>query len=140
MASRRAILEALDLELKDDPRTPAEPHERRRGSRRNAPGSASSANAGIVLSPRVSFVLWRKVETHNATHRKRSQRASWGALAAVWRRGAGAFSRSHRPSQNRSSWAMARVNAYLHLLSTGRPKNPRYVQDNDLLPSGHPAL
>jgi HK97 family phage prohead protease len=33
---------------------------------------------------------------------------------------------------------MARVNAYLYLLRNGRPENPAYVTDNDLLPSGHP--
>jgi hypothetical protein len=33
---------------------------------------------------------------------------------------------------------MARVNAFLRLLSSGRPANPNYKQDNDLLPSGHP--
>ena len=59
-------------------------------------------------------------------------------LKAVWRRGAGAFSTSHRPGQSRSSWAMARVNAFLYLVKNGRPSNPNYVQDNDLLPSGHP--
>ena len=28
---------------------------------------------------------------------------------------------------------MARVNAFIRLAKTGKPKNPRYVQDNDLL-------
>jgi hypothetical protein len=33
---------------------------------------------------------------------------------------------------------MARVNAYLHLLRSGRPKNPKYTTDYDLLPTKHP--
>ena len=33
---------------------------------------------------------------------------------------------------------MARVNAYLKLLKSGRPSNPNYKQDNDLLPKAHP--
>jgi hypothetical protein len=33
---------------------------------------------------------------------------------------------------------MARVNAFLRLLSSGRPANPNYKQDNDLLPKAHP--
>jgi hypothetical protein len=33
---------------------------------------------------------------------------------------------------------MARVNAYLKLLKSGRPSNPNYKQDNDLLPRTHP--
>lgn len=32
---------------------------------------------------------------------------------------------------------MARVNAFLHLLRTGSPKNSKYVTDNDLLPAAH---
>ena len=59
-------------------------------------------------------------------------------MKAVYRRGAGAFSTSHRPDQNRNSWAMARVNAFLHLVKTGKPKNSKYTTDNDLLPKMHP--
>lgn len=33
---------------------------------------------------------------------------------------------------------MARVNAFLFLLRRGRPQNPKYITDNDLLPKGHP--
>ena len=59
-------------------------------------------------------------------------------LKAVYRRGAGAFSTSHRPGMSRGGWAMARVNAFLKLVRSGKPSNPKYIQDNDLLPSGHP--
>jgi hypothetical protein len=33
---------------------------------------------------------------------------------------------------------MARVNAFLYLARTGRPQNPAYVGDNDLLDADHP--
>lgn len=33
---------------------------------------------------------------------------------------------------------MARVNAYLYLLRRGRPENPKYTTDYDLLPKDHP--
>jgi hypothetical protein len=59
-------------------------------------------------------------------------------LKAVYRRGAGAFSSSHRPDQNRNSWAMGRVNAYLRLVKSGKPDNAKYTTDNDLLPKSHP--
>ena len=59
-------------------------------------------------------------------------------LKAVYRRGAGAYSTSHAPKMSRHGWAMARVNAFLSLLRTGKPSNPNYTQDNDLLPKGHP--
>ena len=59
-------------------------------------------------------------------------------LKAVYRRGSGAFSSSHRPGKTRDQWAMARVNAFLKLLRSGSPANPNYKQDNDLLPKAHP--
>ena len=67
----------------------------------------------------------------------KGSRATLGALKSVWRRGAGAFSSTHRPGMSRQQWAMGRVNAYLHLLSTGKPKNAKYTTDNDLLPKEH---
>jgi hypothetical protein len=39
---------------------------------------------------------------------------------------------------SRHGWAIARVKAFLYLLRNGKPSNPNYKQDNDLLPSGHP--
>jgi hypothetical protein len=38
----------------------------------------------------------------------------------------------------RNGWAMARVNAYLKLLKSGKPANSAYKSDNDLLPAKHP--
>jgi hypothetical protein len=38
---------------------------------------------------------------------------------------------------SRQQWAMGRVNAFLKLVSSGKPKNPKYVTDNDLLPKKH---
>jgi len=38
----------------------------------------------------------------------------------------------------RQQWAMARVNAFLYLAEKGKPKNSKYVGDNDLLHSEHP--
>jgi hypothetical protein len=65
-------------------------------------------------------------------------RTTMGQLKAVYRRGAGAYSTSHRPGVSRGAWAMARVNAYLYLLQNGRPKDSKYITDNDLLPKEHP--
>jgi HK97 family phage prohead protease len=65
-------------------------------------------------------------------------RTTLGQLKAVYRRGSGAYSTSHRPGISRAAWSMARVNAFLYLLRNGRPENPNYVTDNDLLPEGHP--
>ncbi len=124
--------------------TPALPEERRSGSSRNAEGTARSASSGskIEIDAATTAALKNKVKEHNEKMKKQNKpahtRASLGALKSVYRRGAGAFSSSHRPGMTRGRWAYARVNAFLHLLSTGKPKNERYTTDNDLLPSGHP--
>jgi phage I-like protein len=56
----------------------------------------------------------------------------------VFRRGAGAFSTSHRPQvKSRDQWALARVKAFLKLVGTGQRKEA-YNTDLDLLPKGHP--
>ena len=118
---------------KSGAQTPAEPSERRRGSKRNPKGSAKKGGGKITFSEKTTNALKEKVKAHNA---KYSKKVTLGQLKRVYRRGAGAFSTSHRPNMNRHGWAMARVNAFLTLLRTGRPSNSGYKQDNDLLPKG----
>ena len=120
-------------------KTPAEPSERIKGSKKNKKGSASSASGSISLSKSAVAGLQEKMRKHNEKHGdKKGKKVTLGMLKAVWRRGAGAFSSTHRPSMSRAGWAMARVNAFLKLVRSGTPSNPKYVQDNDLLPAGHP--
>lgn len=108
-----------------------------KGSSKNSKGSASGGKS-ITFSKKVEESLQKKADDHNEKHGDTaSKKTSLKTLKAVYRRGAGAFSSSHRPDQNRNSWAMARVNAFLHLLRTGKPKNSNYTTDNDLLPSAH---
>lgn len=119
-------------------KTPAKPSERVTGSKKNKKGSASKANSKISVGS-VLETLKDKAKKHNAKHGKeKGKRVSLGMLKAVYRRGAGAFSSTHRPGMSRSGWGVARVNAFLKLVRSGRPSNPKYVQDNDLLPGGHP--
>jgi starvation-inducible DNA-binding protein len=115
---------------------PAPKKDRIKGSKTNPKGSASGGKR-IVFSDKVETALRNKVEAHNEKA-PGGRQATMGQLKAVYRRGAGAFSSSHRPGMTRDQWAMARVNAYLRLLKSGRPENPKYTQDNDLLPSKHP--
>ena len=118
--------------------TPAPKKDRIKGSKTNPKGSAASGKSkAIKFSAKVEKSLKNKVETHNEKAAK-GRRATLGMLKAVYRRGAGAFSTSHRPGKSRDQWAMARVNAYLKLLKSGSPSNPKYKQDNDLLPAAHP--
>jgi hypothetical protein len=106
------------------------------GSKKNKPGSAAGGKK-IVFSKKVETALKNKVKEHNEKA-PAGRKATLGQLKAVYRRGSGAFSSSHRPGKTRDQWAMARVNAYLKLLKSGRPTNPNYKQDNDLLPKAHP--
>ncbi len=115
---------------------PAPKKDQIKGSDKNKKGSAATGK-GVKFTDAIISALEKKVETHNK-NAKEGRKATLTTLKAVYRRGAGAFSTSHRPDQNRNSWAMARVNAYLHLLKTGSPKNPKYTTDNDLLPKSHP--
>ena len=115
---------------------PAPKKDRIKGSKKNPKGSASGGRS-ITFSAKTETALMNKVKEHNKDA-KAGRKATLAQLKAVYRRGAGAFSSSHRPGKTRDQWAMARVNAYLHLLSAGRPSNPNYKQDNDLLPQAHP--
>ena len=124
----------------DDPKTPAKPSERRRGSSRNPAGTASGQRGGIKLSEANIKTLKNYIKEHNEkVGDAKGKKANLGALKAVFRRGAGAFSTSHRPSvSSRDQWALGRVKAFLRLLSSGKPSNPKYTTDYDLLPKEHP--
>ena len=116
--------------------TPAPKKDQIKGSSKNSKGSASGSRK-VKFSAAVEKSLKSKVEDHNEKAKK-GRRATLGMLKAVYRRGAGAYSVSHRPGMTRNQWAMARVNAFLKLLKSGKPTNSAYKTDNDLLPSGHP--
>tara|TARA_Y100000589_G_scaffold102488_1_gene96614 strand:- start:8204 stop:10402 length:2199 start_codon:yes stop_codon:yes gene_type:complete len=119
----------------EDPRsTPAPPKDRRKGSKKNKPGSAKPGGK-VTFGESVTNSLKKKVAEHN---KKSKRKVTLGMLKAVYRRGAGAYSTSHRPGVSRAAWSMARVNAFLKLVRSGSPSNSKYTQDNDLLPSGHP--
>lgn len=98
---------------------------------------AASEKGHVVFSDRVESLLSAKTQEHNKTA-IRGRKTTNETLKAVYRRGANAFSVNHRPDRTRDQWAMTRVDAFLHLLSTGKPANSAYTSDNDLLPLSHP--
>jgi len=138
LIARNAFISELSKARNEDAGTPAEPHERITGSDKNPRGSAKSESSAqdIELSDAVVNALKSDVKEHNENAEFEWQRVSLATLKAVWRRGAGAFSVSHRPSQNRQSWAFARVNAFRKIVMGGG--NKKYTQDDDLLHSDHP--
>ena len=122
-----------------DSSTPAKPSERVTGSDQNPEGSASGSRGGIEISAAQAKALEKKRDDHNEKHGdKEGKKVNLGMLKAVYRRGAGAFSTSHRPGMTRQQWSMARVNAFLYLVRNGKPENAKYTTDYDLLPKGHP--
>ncbi len=139
-----APAEVLDMDKIQKPKAiqatagskPAPKKDQIKGSDKNKSGSAATGE-GIKFTDAIIKSLEKKVEDHNAKA-KNGRKVNLRMLKAVYRRGAGAFSTSHRPDQNRNSWAMARVNAFLKLVKSGKPSNPKYVSDNDLLPRMHP--
>lgn len=117
--------------------TPAPKRDQIKGSKTNPSGSASGKRGGIEISESVERGLQAMVDKHNDRYKAKSKKVDLGSLKAVFRRGAGAFSVSHRPGMTRNQWAYARVKAFLQLVGTGERKES-YNTDLDLLPNGHP--
>ena len=117
--------------------TPAPKRDQIKGSSKNPKGSASGKRGGIEISESVSRALQNMVDKHNDRYKAKSKKVDLGSLKAVFRRGAGAFSVSHRPGMTRNQWSYGRVKAFLKLVGTGERKEA-YTGDLDLLPEGHP--
>lgn len=112
----------------------------KRGSKINKPGAASTQRGKIKISEAAEKALQTKADDFNKRYKnKLGYGVTVGQLRSVYQRGVGAFqsgssSRVSSPEQ----WGQARVNSFLYVVKNGRPENPKYVQDNDLLPSKHP--
>lgn len=117
--------------------TPAPKKDQIKGSKNNPKGSASGSRGGIEIGESSIKALENMRDKHNDRYKAKSKKVDLGTLKAVFRRGAGAFSASHRPGMKRSQWALARVRAFLKLVGTGERKES-YTTDLDLLPKGHP--
>jgi hypothetical protein len=109
--------------------TPAKPSERRSGSEKNPKGSAGEDGGKITFSDKVVEALKNKVKEHNDKYDKK---VSLEQLKKVYRRGAGAFSSTHRPNKTRGQWAMARVNTFLKMMSGQKVKDAYRRADQDI--------
>lgn len=109
--------------------TPSKPEERRSGSDKNEEGSAGKDGKNITFSDKVVSALQNKVKEHND---KYSNKVTLTQLKKVYRRGAGAFSSSHRPNKTRGQWAMARVNMFLKMMAGGKVKDAYRRADQDI--------
>ena len=127
--SLEEIITAARPGRKSGAQTPAKPSERRKGSSKNKPGSAGKKGGTITFSESIINSLKEKVKKHNA---KYSKKVTLGQLKKVYRRGAGAFSSSHRPGMSRGGWAMARVNMFLKMKRGGKVKDSYRKADGDI--------
>ena len=126
--------------IKSSPKAPKSgtknPNPKGKGS---AKGDASG-KTGAKVSAKDRATLQNKANDFNKRYKEKlGYGATVGALASVFQRGLGAFNTSRSPQvKSASQWAFARVNAFLYLLKNGRPQNPKYTTDYDLLPNKHP--
>jgi len=93
------------------------------------------------VSESIAKALSEKVKEHNDKHGDaKSKRVTQRMLEAVFTRGVGAYRtnpESVRPNvTGPDQWGLARVNAFLFAVRTGRFKGGKF--DTDLLPEGHP--
>lgn len=103
--------------------------------------SADAADERSEVSSTVKKSLDKKAKDHNEkVGNAASKRTNSRTLAAVFRRGVGAYKTnpgSVRPSvTSADQWAHARVNSFLYALRNGKFRGGKH--DTDLLPSGHP--
>jgi len=105
----------------------------------SAKGNAKG-KTGAKVSAKDRAALQKKADDFNKRYKdKLGYGITIGMLSSVFQRGLGAFNTSHSPNvKSPSQWAHARVNAFMYLVRNGRPQNPKYTTDYDLLPSKHP--
>lgn len=120
--------------------TPAPKSDVRYGSTKNVKGSASTEGSSIKLSAKTINTLEKKLKEFKEKH-PNAKNINLSDLKKVYRRGSGAYSKSHRPTitggvpNSRAAWSFARVNKFL-LKAGGTKVKAAYVQDDDLMAKG----
>ena len=125
----------------ESPKAPGyKEREGKRGSDVNKPGAATTQRSGVKVPASAEKALQKKADDFNKRYKdKLGYGVTLPQLKAVYQRGVGAFSSGSSPRVSSSEqWGQARVNSFLYVVKNGRPENPKYTQDNDLLPSKHP--
>lgn len=99
-----------------------------------------SEGRAAAISGDVKKGLEKKVADHNESVKDSKRKATYGMLAAVFRRGVGAYKTnpgSVRPTvKSPEQWAYARCNSFLYALKNGKFRSGKH--DTDLFPKGHP--
>jgi hypothetical protein len=125
---------------KSSAQTPAPKSDKIYGSRKNTKGSASTEGSSIFLSSKTIETLQKKLDEFKKDH-PNAKNITLGDLKKVYRRGSGAYSKSHRPTisggapNSRGAWSFARVNKFLEKAG-GKKVKKAYIQDDDLMANG----
>jgi hypothetical protein len=121
--------------------TPAPKSDKIYGSKKNPKGSATEKKSkSIKLSDKTIDTLKEKLDSFKKSHPSKKN-VDLNDLKAVYRRGSGAYSKSHRPTitggapNSRAAWSYARVNKFLKKAG-GEKVKAAYVQDDDLFAKG----
>lgn len=121
--------------------TPAPKSDKIYGSKKNPSGSATEKKSkSIKLSDKTIDTLKEKLDNFKKSHPNKKS-VDLNDLKAVYRRGSGAYSKSHRPTitggapNSRAAWSYARVNKFLKKAGGAKVK-AAYVQDDDLMAKG----
>lgn len=126
--------------VKSSPKAPKSDTPNKNPKGKGSAKGDASGKTGAKVSAKDRASLKKKSDEFNKKYKsKLGYGVTTGVLASVFQRGLGAFNTSHSPKvRSASQWAFARVNAYLYLIRNGRPQNPKYTTDYDLLPKKHP--
>ena len=126
--------------VKGSPKAPASDTPNKNPKGKGTAKGDASGKTGAKVSDKDRAALKKKADEFNDRYKEKlGYGVTVGMLASVFQRGLGAFNTSHSPKvKSASQWAHARVNAFMYLVKNGRPENPKYTTDYDLLPSKHP--
>jgi len=126
--------------VKRSPKAPKSDTPNRNPKGKGTAKGDASGKRGAKVSAKDRATLKKKSDEFNKKYKsKLGYGVSSSVLASVYQRGLGAYNTSHSPKvRSASQWGFARVNAFLYLVKNGRPQNPKYTTDYDLLPKKHP--
>jgi hypothetical protein len=126
--------------VKSSPKAPKSDTPNKNPKGKGSAKGDASGKRGAKVSAKDRATLKKKSDEFNKKYKsKLGYGVSSSVLASVYQRGLGAYNTSHSPKvRSASQWGFARVNAFLYLIKNGRPQNPKYTTDYDLLPKKHP--
>lgn len=106
-----------------------------------SPSAVHSPTTDWRKEDRLDDAVEATLEASAAAHNSRvkpARKVAPETLRRVYRRAQKDYSATVVKSASEGAYALARVSSFLRLARRGHPDDPGYIQDNDLLPEGHP--